>query len=68
MINKRFITFEGGEGSGKTTQIKILKKKLLKYGDVVTTREPGGTPNAEVIRNLLVKGYKNTWSEICEVF
>ena len=67
MINKRFITFEGGEGSGKTTQIKILKKKLLKYGDVVTTREPGGSPNAEIIRDLLVKGEKNRWPEISEL-
>ena len=67
MINKRFITFEGGEGSGKTTQIKILRKKLLKYGDVVTTREPGGSPNAEIIRDLLVKGEKNKWSVITEL-
>tara|TARA_X000000368_G_C23034794_1_gene714128 strand:+ start:774 stop:1400 length:627 start_codon:yes stop_codon:yes gene_type:complete len=67
VINKRFITFEGGEGSGKTTQIKILKRKLLKYGNVVTTREPGGSPNAEKIRSLLVKGEKDRWSEISEL-
>jgi len=67
VINKRFITFEGGEGSGKTTQIKILKRKLIKYGDVVTTREPGGSPNAEILRDLLVKGEKNRWSEISEL-
>ena len=67
MINKKFITFEGGEGSGKTTQIKLLKQKLVKYGKVVSTREPGGTPNAELIRNLLVKGKKNRWSEISEL-
>ena len=67
MINKKFITFEGGEGSGKTTQIKILKRKLLKYGNVVITREPGGSPNAEKIRNLLVKGEKDRWSEISEL-
>jgi len=67
VINKRFITFEGGEGSGKTSQIKILKKKLLEYGDVVTTREPGGSPNAEIIRGLLVKGKMNRWSEISEL-
>ena len=65
MINKRFITFEGGEGSGKTTQIKILKKKLLKYGDVVTTREPGGSPNAEIIRDLLVKGLNKINGVFC---
>mgnify|MGYP001253209490 CR=1 FL=1 len=67
MLNKKFITFEGGEGSGKTTQIKILKRKLIKYGDVVTTREPGGSPNAEVIRKLLVKGDKDRWSNISEL-
>ena len=67
MLNKKFITFEGGEGSGKTTQIKILKRKLIKYGDVITTREPGGSPNAEVIRKLLVKGDKDRWSNISEL-
>ena len=62
MIKPRFISFEGGEGSGKSTQIKLLAKRLSKYGDVVTTREPGGTTEAEIIRNLLVKGKKNKWS------
>ena len=66
MIKPRFISFEGGEGSGKTTQIKLLAKKLAKYGDVITTREPGGTIEAEIIRNLLVKGKKNKWSGIVE--
>ena len=66
MIKPRFISFEGGEGSGKSTQIKLLAKKLAKYGDVVTTREPGGTIEAEIIRNLLVKGKKNKWSGIVE--
>ena len=67
MINKRFITFEGGEGSGKTSQIKLLKNNLKNYGDVVVTREPGGTPNAELIRKLLVTGHKNRWSGISEL-
>ena len=66
MIKPRFISFEGGEGSGKSTQIKLLAKKLAKYGDVITTREPGGTIEAEIIRNLLVKGKKNKWSGIVE--
>ena len=66
MIKPRFISFEGGEGSGKTTQIKLLAKRLAKYGDVITTREPGGTIEAEIIRNLLVKGKKNKWSGIVE--
>ena len=66
MIKPRFISFEGGEGSGKSTQIKLLAKRLAKYGDVVTTREPGGTIEAEIIRNLLVKGKKNKWSGVVE--
>ena len=67
MLNKRFITFEGGEGSGKSTQIKILKNKLSKKHKVVITREPGGTKEAELIRNLLVKGKLNKWSGTTEV-
>ena len=66
MIKPRFISFEGGEGSGKSTQIKLLAKRLTKYGDVITTREPGGTIEAEIIRNLLVKGKKNKWSGVVE--
>ncbi len=66
MIKPRFISFEGGEGSGKSTQIKLLAKRLAKYGDVITTREPGGTIEAEIIRKLLVKGKKNKWSGVVE--
>ena len=66
MIKPRFISFEGGEGSGKSTQIKLLAKRLAKYGNVITTREPGGTIEAEIIRNLLVKGKKNKWSGVVE--
>lgn len=52
-----FITFEGGEGSGKTSQIKILKEKLNKLNyKVVLTREPGGTPGAEAIRHVILSG------------
>lgn len=52
----RFITFEGGEGSGKSTQITLLSQALATRGiDHITTREPGGTPLAERIRPLLVE-------------
>tara|TARA_Y100001936_G_C16061651_1_gene664457 strand:+ start:1642 stop:2265 length:624 start_codon:yes stop_codon:yes gene_type:complete len=67
VLNKRFITFEGGEGSGKSTQIKILKNRLSKRHKVIITREPGGTKEAELIRNLLVKGKSNKWSGTTEV-
>lgn len=53
----RLITFEGGEGSGKTTQIALLADRLRAFGvRVVVTREPGGCPMAEKIRALLVTG------------
>lgn len=52
-----FITFEGGEGAGKSTQIKLLAERLQKAGlQTVVTREPGGSPGAEVIRHLLLSG------------
>ncbi len=53
----RFITFEGGEGSGKSTHAKRLAEHLKSLGiDVVLTREPGGSPGAEVIRHILLSG------------
>jgi dTMP kinase len=53
----RFITFEGGEGAGKSTQVRRLAEALRAAGhDVVTTREPGGSPAAEAIRGLLLTG------------
>ena len=62
MRGGRFITFEGGEGGGKTTQIQYLGKALQDVGiDVVSTREPGGTLAAEEIRQLLVAGSPNRW-------
>jgi dTMP kinase len=62
-----FITFEGGEGSGKSTQIKLLAERLSKAGhQVVITREPGGTPEAEKIRELLVQRDGGDWSETAE--
>jgi dTMP kinase len=58
-----FITFEGGEGTGKSTQVKILAERLRFNGQsVVETREPGGTPQAEALRNLLVSGETDRWS------
>ena len=53
----RFITFEGGEGSGKSTQIKMLCERLDDAGlRTMMTREPGGSPGAEIIRHLLLSG------------
>lgn len=52
-----FITFEGGEGAGKSTQIQYLAQSLVSDGyEVVTTREPGGSPGAEVVRHVLLSG------------
>ncbi len=63
----KFITFEGGEGSGKSTQVKRLADVLGVAGiDVVTTREPGGAPGAEEIRNLLVNGDVGRWTPMTE--
>jgi dTMP kinase len=53
----RFITFEGGEGGGKSTHTKLLAERLEKAGvEVVLTREPGGSPGAEIIRHVLLSG------------
>jgi dTMP kinase len=55
MTSGRFITFEGGEGSGKSTQAKLLAERLRAQGvDVLLTREPGGSPFAEQVRNLIL--------------
>lgn len=62
-----FITLEGGEGAGKTTQIRLLSDSLRAQGcDVVITREPGGTPEAEKIRDLLVKRDGGDWTPLAE--
>jgi dTMP kinase len=53
----KFITFEGGEGAGKTTQVKRLAERLRVLGhEVIETREPGGSPGAEAMRHLLLSG------------
>jgi len=63
----RFITFEGGEGAGKSTQLKRLVTRLEAAGrDVVATREPGGSPGAESIRELVLKGSADRWSPVTE--
>ena len=62
-----FISFEGGEGAGKSTQIRRLADMLQASGhDVVLTREPGGSPGAEAIRDLLVNGAADRWSPVTE--
>ena len=63
-----FISFEGGEGSGKTTQIKLLANWIQSVwrGKVTVTREPGGTNGAELIRRLLVTGDKERWDSVTE--
>jgi len=63
----RFITFEGGEGAGKTTHVRLLADALRAAGlDVVETREPGGTPGAEQIRELLIHGEVGRWDAMSE--
>ena len=63
----RFITLEGGEGAGKTTLIQALAEKLRGRGlDVVVTREPGGTPGAEALREILLTGATDRWSPMTE--
>jgi dTMP kinase len=63
----KFITFEGGEGVGKSTQIGRLADALRQSGlEVLTTREPGGSPGGEEIRHLLVTGAANRWDAVTE--
>jgi dTMP kinase len=67
MTRGRFITIEGGEGTGKSTQIARLTAYLEpRVGEVVRTREPGGSPGAEAIRDLLVNGPPDKWSALTE--
>lgn len=63
-----FITFEGIDGSGKSTQARALTNHLRQRGhDVVATREPGGSPGAEEIRALLLQGDPDRWSAETEI-
>ena len=67
MAAGKFITFEGGEGAGKSTQCGLLADRLRASGhDVIVTREPGGTVSAEAIRALLVDGAIDRWDATTE--
>lgn len=66
-MSGKFITLEGGEGVGKSTQLKALAEAIRARGhSVVTTREPGGSPGAEAIRALLMTGDVDRWSPRAE--
>lgn len=63
-----FITFEGIDGSGKSTQARLLHQTLSAAGhDVILTREPGGSPGAEEIRSLVLEGDPDRWSAETEI-
>jgi dTMP kinase len=63
----QFITFEGGEGAGKSTQVKRLVATLERAGIAAkATREPGGSPGAEAIRQLLIEGETERWDAVGE--
>ena len=63
----KFITLEGGEGTGKSTQIKLLSEYLQGKGvEVITTKEPGGTPLGQEIRRLLVTGEQDKLDAVGE--
>jgi dTMP kinase len=67
-VARRFISFEGIDGSGKSTQARLLAAHLRATGhDVVLTREPGGSPGAEEIRALLLRGEADRWSAETEI-
>ena len=63
----KFITLEGGEGTGKSTQVERMVENLKARGiPVIASREPGGSPGAELIRDLLVKGDVARWDAVTE--
>lgn len=66
-VRGRFVTLEGGEGAGKSTQLRRLAASLRASGrEVIETREPGGSPAAERIRALLVEGVTDSWDGVTE--
>ena len=66
-VKGRFISLEGGEGAGKTTLVKSLRDTLQARDlEVVISREPGGTPGAEILRDILVNGATDRWSPMTE--
>ena len=66
-MNNLFITFEGGDGSGKSTQVNLLKEYLDNLNfETIKTREPGGTPSAEILRDLLTTGEVEKWTPMSE--
>ena len=67
-MTARFITIEGGEGVGKSTNIQFITARLSKAGiDYVLTREPGGTPLAEKVRDLLLNEHEEAVAEMTEL-
>lgn len=67
MSKARFITLEGGEGTGKSTQARLLAQALAASGiSCMATREPGGSEGAEEIRNLIVNGAPGRWHPVTE--
>ena len=66
MFKGKFITIEGCEGTGKSTQIRLLEKKLEKKIKIKSTREPGGSIGAEEIRKLIFKSKNQNWSPLTE--
>ncbi len=66
-MSSYFLTLEGGEGTGKSTQAKLLAARLAATGlSIVQTREPGGTPEAEALRALLLNGEVGRWTAEAE--
>ena len=67
-LSGKFISFEGIDGCGKSTQAKILSEQLISFGHkILLTREPGGSDGAEEIRNLLLTGNTDRWSAETEI-
>jgi dTMP kinase len=67
LTRNHFITFEGGEGTGKSTQVRLLAERLSARGEqVTTTREPGGSPQAEHLREIILSGKAKEFGAFAE--